>query len=156
MSNYFPLPFWRKARGHGIWLSMVRDAWFRVCSRYLVSATPPTVLDRSFWNFTGVLIMVWRYACAFYRILNLIFFFHFFHIFNLDFYLAWFRVCSGNHVIATPPTVLYRSFWNFTGILIMVWRYACAFYRIKVIFFQIFHIFNLDFFSCFNTMKVCM
>ena len=22
--------------------------WFQVCSRYLVSATPPTVLDRSF------------------------------------------------------------------------------------------------------------
>ena len=51
-----------------------RDTWFRVCSRYLVSATPPTVLDRSFWNFTAVLIMVWRFACAFYRILKLIFF----------------------------------------------------------------------------------
>ena len=107
---------------------VMHGVWFRVCSRYLVSATPSTVLDWSFWNFTGVLIMVWRFACAFYRILNL-FFFSFFHIFNLDFF-AWFRVYSGNPVSATPPTVLHRSFWNFTGILIMVWRYACAFHRI--------------------------
>ena len=56
------------------------------------------------------------------------FFVHFFHIFNLDFF-AWFRVCSVNLVSAAPPTVLYWGVWNFTGILIMVWRYACAFYR---------------------------
>ena len=31
--------------------------------------------------------------------------------------------------------------------LTMDWRYACAFYRIlKYFFFQIFHIFNFDFF----------
>ena len=35
------------------------------------------------------------------------FFFYFFHMFNLDFF-AWFRVCSGSLVIATPPTVLYN------------------------------------------------
>ena len=29
------------------------------------------------------------------------FFFHFFHIFNIDFF-AWFRVCSGDLVSATP------------------------------------------------------
>ena len=85
------------------------------------------------------------------------FFFTFFHIFNLDFF-AWFWVCSGDIVSVTPPTVLYRSLWNFTGILIMVWRYACGFYRILMLFFfQNFHIFNLDFFfSCFNIMKVYM
>ena len=37
----------------------------------LVSATPPTVLGQSFWNFTGVLWMVWRYAYCFFRILKL-------------------------------------------------------------------------------------
>ena len=31
----------------------------------------PTVLDLSFLNFTCVLIMVWNFACAFYRILKL-------------------------------------------------------------------------------------
>ena len=152
---YCPLPFRRKARGHGIWLSVVHDAWFWVCRRYRVSATPPTVLDQSFWNFTGVLIMVWRHACAFYRILNL-FFFSLFHVFNLDFF-AWLRVCSGKFVSATHPTVLYRSFWNFTGILIMVWKYACAFYRIlKFFFFQIFHIFNLDFFFNVSILWKCI
>ena len=27
---------------------------------------------------------------------------------------------------ATPPTVLYRFFRNFTGVLVMVFRYACG------------------------------
>ena len=39
----------------------------------LVSATPPTVLGQCFWNFTGVLRMVWRYAYCFFRILKLFF-----------------------------------------------------------------------------------
>ena len=39
----------------------------------LVSATPPTVWGQSFWNFTGVLRMVWRYAYCFFRILKLFF-----------------------------------------------------------------------------------
>ena len=39
----------------------------------LVLATPPTVLGQSFWNFTGVLRMVWRYAYCFFRILKLFF-----------------------------------------------------------------------------------
>ena len=39
----------------------------------LVSATPPTVLGQSFWNFTGVLRMVLRYAYCFFRILKLFF-----------------------------------------------------------------------------------
>ena len=111
VKSYCLPPFRRKARGHGIWLSVVRGAWrvmcgvwFRVCSRYLVSTTvTPPVFDQSFWNFTGVLIMVWRYACIFYRSLNY-FFLYFFHIFNLEFF-AWFWVCSGNLVSTTPPTV---------------------------------------------------
>ena len=103
--------------------------WKCICSRYIVSATPPTVLDGSFWNFTGILIIVYRYsyACGLYRTLNL-YAFTFFTF--LTYCFAWFWVCSGNLVSATPPTVLYRFFWNFTGILVMVWRYACAFYII--------------------------
>ena len=45
----------------------------RIGSRYLVPVTPTTVLNRSFWNFTGALRMVWRYACVFFRILKLFF-----------------------------------------------------------------------------------
>ena len=45
----------------------------RIGSRYLDPVTPTTVLSRSFWNFTGALRMVWRYACGFFRILKLFF-----------------------------------------------------------------------------------
>ena len=45
----------------------------RIGSRYLVPVTPTTVFSRSFWNFTGGLRMVWRYACIFFRILKLFF-----------------------------------------------------------------------------------
>ena len=40
---------------------------------YHVSATP-TVLYHSYWNYTDVLTVVWRYDYAFYRILKLLFF----------------------------------------------------------------------------------
>ena len=55
-------------------------------SRYLMIATPATVLRRFFWNFTGVLIMVWRYACVFCFSLSsnyyiFLFFFFFFYVF---------------------------------------------------------------------------
>ena len=42
-------------------------------SGYLVSATPHTILYRSFWNFAHVFSMVWRYACGLDIILALIF-----------------------------------------------------------------------------------
>ena len=58
---------WCVARG--AW-RVVRGAWFRVFSGYFVPLTPPTVSVQSFWNFTGVLRMVWRYACGFFRILK--------------------------------------------------------------------------------------
>ena len=41
-------------------------------SGYLVSATPHTILYRSFWNFAHVFSMVWRYACGLDIILALI------------------------------------------------------------------------------------
>ena len=97
----------------------------------LVSATPPTVLGQSFWNFTGVLRMVWRYAYCFFRILKL-FFIIFFPIFNLDIFRALIlQICiwSMYLVSATPPTVFGQSFSNFTGVLRMVWRYAYCFFR---------------------------
>ena len=48
----------------------------------------------------------------------------------------------------TPPTVLGQSFWNFTHAFRMVWRYAYCFSRIlKLFFYHIFCIFNLDFFG---------
>ena len=108
-----------------------------------VSATPPTVLGQSFWNFTGVLRMVWRYAYCFFRILKL-FFITFFPIFNLDIFRALIlQICiwSMYLVSATPPTVFGESFWNFTGVLRMVWRYAYCFFRVLKLFFITFFAF---------------
>ena len=85
-------------------------------SRYLVPLTPPTVFGRSFWNCTGALRMVWRYACGLFRILKL-FFYHFLHVLNLDiFWVLILQKSIGSRYLVplTPPTVFGRSFWNFT------------------------------------------
>ena len=108
----------------------------------LVSATPPTVLGQSFWNFTGVLRMVWRYAYCFFRILKL-FFITFFPFLTDIFRALILQICiwSMHLVSATPPTVFGESFWNFTGVLRMVWRYAYCFFRILKLFFITFFAF---------------
>ena len=65
-------------------------------------------------------------------------FYHFFHIFNLDiFWVLILQKRIGCRYLdsVTPTTVLSRSFWNFTGALRMVWRYACIFFRILKLFF---------------------
>ena len=175
-------------------LDIFRALILQICvwSIYLVSATPPTVFGESFWNFTVVFRMVWRYAYCFLRLLKLFFlsvrpsvrpcvsahhhscignssysfrpillklyrcfkdglkicilffqnpeiiFYHFFPIFNLDIFRALIlQICiwSMYLVSATPPTVFGESFWNFTGVLRMVWRYAYCFFRILKLFF---------------------
>ena len=58
----YPPKFWVSVR-----LSVRPSVRPSAPTTILVSATPPTVLGQSFWNFTGVLRMVWRYAyCFFY------------------------------------------------------------------------------------------
>ena len=76
-----------------------------------------------------------------------IIFYHFFRIFNLDIFRALIlQICiwSIYLVSATPPTVFGESFWNFTVVFRMVWRYAYCFLRILKLFFCIL---NLDIFS---------
>ena len=73
-----------------------------------------------------------------------IIFYHFFRIFNLDIFRALIlQICiwSMYLVSATPPTVFGESFWNFTGVLRMVWRYAYCFFRIMKLFFITFYAF---------------
>ena len=93
----------------------------------LVSATPLTVLYRSFWNFWpfwmcfrhGMRMCMWfGYNCE-------IIFCHFFHFVNLVLFLPQ-CIDSGYLVSATPHTILYRSFWIFAHVFSMVWRCACA------------------------------
>ena len=118
------------------WVLILQKCIGSTC-RYLVPLTPPTVLSRSFWNFTWAFRMAWRYACGFFRILKKKFC-HFFHIFNLDIFLDLIlQKCIGSRYLVpvTPTTVLSRSFWKFTGALRMVWRYACGFFRFLKLFF---------------------
>ena len=206
-------------------LDIFRALILQICiwSIYLVSATPPTVFGESFWNFTVVIRMVWRYAYCFLRILKL-FFLHF----NLDIFSSlyatdmyreympcianpaysfrpillklyryfaaflWFHMrnlslagynCSGGAscmacsfinldifralilqiciwsmylVSATPPSVFGESFWNFTGVFRMVWRYAyCFFQNPEIIFYHFFRIFNLDIFRAL-ILQICI
>ena len=83
-----------------------------------------------------------------------IIFYHFFRIFNLDISRALIlQICiwSIYLVLATPPTVFGESFWNFTVVFRMVWRYAYCFLRILKLFFL--H-FNLDIFSSLYAVNV--
>ena len=83
-----------------------------------------------------------------------IIFHHFFRIFNLDIFRALIlQICiwSIYLVSATPPTVFGESFWNFTVVFRMVWRYAYCFLRILKLFFL--H-FNLDIFSSLYAVNV--
>ena len=59
----------------------------------------------------------------------------------------WVSVSAPTMRLPATPTVLGQSFSNFTGAFRMVWRYAYCFFRIlKLFFYHIFFIFNLDFF----------
>ena len=50
------------------------------------------------------------------------------------------------YVVGTLWAQLLPQFWTFTCVLIMVWKFAFAFYRILKLFsFIFFYIFNLDF-----------
>ena len=148
--TFCPPPFRRKAEGHCFWFSVGRGAWFQIFSRYLVPLTPPTVYVRSFWNFTGVLRMVWRCACGFFQNPEIIFY-HFLHILNLDiFWVLILQKSIGSRYLVplTPSTVFGRAFWNFTWAFRMAWKYACVFFQNpEIIFYHFFRIFNLDIFS---------
>ena len=138
----YPPKFWVSVRP-SVRLSVRPSVRPSAPTTILVSATPPTVLCQSFWNFTGVLRMVWRYAYCFFQNPEIIFY-HFFPIFNLDIFRALIlQICiwSMYLVSATPPTVFGESFWNFTGVLRMVWRYAYCFFRILKLFFITFYAF---------------
>ena len=101
-------------------LDIFRALILQICiwSIYLVSATPLTVFGESFWNFTVVFKMVWRYAYCFLRILKL-FFLHF----NLDIFSSLYA------------TDMYREYmpcignpaYSFRPILLKLYRYFAAF-----------------------------
>ena len=100
--------------------------------------------------------MVWRCACGLDISLRLSF---------VTFFAFWTQVIFetpilseciyiGYLVWATPPTVLCRSFWNFTGVFAVVWRCACGLNIILRLFFIIFSHFQFSHFSVLNIIKV--
>ena len=127
---------------------------FWVCVRPSVSAptillpATPTVLGQSFSTYRRFYDNL-KICMLFFQNPEIIFY-HIFCIFNLDFFRALIlQKCIGSMYLlpATPSTVLGQSFSNFTGAFRMVWRYAyCFFQNPEFIFYNIFCIFNLDFF----------
>ena len=115
-----------------------------------VSAHHHSCIGNSSYSFRPILLKLYRCFKDGLKICILFFqnpeiiFYHFFPIFNLDIFRALIlQICiwSMYLVSATPPTVFGESFWNFTGVLRMVWRYACCFFRILKLFFITFFAF---------------
>ena len=100
--------------------------WKYCDSGYLVSATPHTILYRSFWNFVHVFAMVWRCAYGLVIILELMFV-TFSTLWTFVIFwpqILWKSRDSRYLVSTTPHTILYRSLWNFAHAFAMLWRYA--------------------------------
>ena len=109
-----------------------------------VSAHHHSCIGNSSYSFRPILLKLYRCFKDGLKICILFFqnpeiiFYHFFPIFNLDIFRALIlQICiwSMYLVSATPPTVFGESFWNFTGVLRMVWRYAYCFFGILKLFF---------------------
>ena len=115
-----------------------------------VSAHHHSCIGNSSYSFRRILLKLYRCFKDGLKICILFFqnpeiiFYHFFPIFNLDIFRALIlQICiwSMYLVSATPPTVFCEAFWNFTGVLRMVWRYAYCFFRILKLFFITFYAF---------------
>ena len=116
----------------------------RLSVRPSVSTHHHSCIGNSSYSFRPILLKLYRCFKDGLKICILFFqnpeiiFYHFFPIFNLDIFRALIlQICiwSMYLVSATPPTVLGQSFWNFTGVLRMVWRYTYCFFRILKLFF---------------------
>ena len=156
----FLCPATRKWRGIMLyppkfWVSVRPSVRLSVCPsvRPFVSAHHHSCIGNSSYSFRPILLKLYRCFKDGLKICILFFqnpeiiFYHFFPIFNLDIFRALIlQICiwSMYLVSATPPTVFGESFWNFTVVFRMVWRYAYCFLRILKLFFL--H-FNLDIFS---------
>ena len=88
--------------------------WKYIDSGYLVSATPHTILYRSFWNFAHVFSMVWRYTYGLNIILALIFV-TFSTLWTCHFLTPDAMKVYGQWVPCEPAlyTISYLSFYNF-------------------------------------------
>ena len=155
--HHFLCPATRKWRGIMLyppkfWVSVRSSVCLSVrpSVRPSVSAHHHSCIGNSSYSFRPILLKLYRCFKDGLKICILFFqnpeiiFYHFFPIFNLDiFRVLILQICiwSMYLVSATPPTVFGESFWNFTGVLRMVWRYAYCFFRILKLFFITFFAF---------------
>ena len=153
----FLCPATRKWRGIMLYppkfsVSVRPSVWLsdRPSVRPSVSAHHHSCIGNSSYSFRPILLKLYRCFKDGLKICILFFqnpeiiFYHFFPIFNLDIFRALIlQTCIWNMylVSATPPTVFGKSFWNFTVVLRMVWRYAYCFFRILKLFFITFFAF---------------
>ena len=153
----FLCPATRKWRGIMLyppkfWVSVRPSVRLSVCPSVhpSVSAHHHSCIGNSSYSFRPILLKLYRCFKDGLKICILFFqnpeiiFYHFFPIFNLDIFRALILqiyIWSMYLVSATPPTVFGESFWNFTGVLRMVWRYAYCFFRILKLFFVTFFAF---------------
>ena len=94
-------------------------------SGYLVSATPHTMLYRSFWNFAHVFSMVWMVHVVWINLcITSCYFFHFVTFVVFWPQILWKCIDGGYLFSATFLTILCRYVWNFALVLSMVWRCA--------------------------------
>ena len=152
--HFFPIfmPRHQKVAGYYVIPSEILSVRPSVCPsvRPSVSAHHHSCIGNSSYSFRPILLKLYRCFKDGLKICILFFqnpeiiFYHFFPIFNLDIFRALIlQICiwSMYLVSATPPTVFGESFWNFTGVLRMVWRYAYCFFRILKLFFITFFAF---------------
>ena len=140
-NNWVFMPRHQKVAGYYVIPSEILSV--RPSVRPSVSAHHHSCIGNSSYSFRPILLKLYRCFKDGLKICILFFqnpeiiFYHFFPIFNLDIFRALIlQICiwSMYLVSATPPTVLGESFWNFTGVLRMVWRYAYCFFRILKLF----------------------
>ena len=111
-----------------------------------VSAHHHSCIGNSSYSFRPILLKLYRCFKDGLKICILFFqnpeiiFYHFFPIFNLDIFRALIlQICIWS--IGNSSYSFGESFWNFTGVLRMVWRYAYCFFRILKLFFITFFAF---------------
>ena len=136
----YPPKFWVSVRP-SVRLSVCPSVRPSAPTTILVSATPPTVLGQSFWNFTGVLRMVWRYAYCFFRILKL-----FLSLFS-HFYLRHFSSPYTTDMYMEYVPWIGNSSYSFWRILLKLYRCFKDGLKICILFFQNPEIIFITFFA---------
>ena len=149
---HFVMPRHQKVAGYYVIPSEILSVRpsVRLSVRPSVSALHHSCIGNSSYSFRRILLKLYRCfkdglkICILFFQNSEIIFYHFFPIFNLDIFRALIlQICiwSVYLVSAIPPTVFGESFWNFTGVLRMVWRCAYCFFRILKLFFITFYAF---------------